>query len=73
VLFADYSDPDVVRAGKDFLMVSSSFQNVPGLPILHSRDLLNWTIVGYAIEGSKPVGRQSSDRATRLALGANEK
>jgi len=40
VLFADYSDPDVVRAGKDLLMVSSSFQNVPGLPILHSRDLL---------------------------------
>ena len=50
VLFADYSDPDVVRVGEDFYMVSSSFQVVPGLPILHSKDLMNWTIIGHAIE-----------------------
>ena len=48
VLFADYSDPDVVRQGDDFYLVSSSFASVPGLPILHSRDLVNWTIVGHA-------------------------
>src|SRR5438105_4472066 len=48
VLFADYSDPDVIRAGDDFYLVSSSFQCVPGLPILHSRDLVHWTIVSYA-------------------------
>jgi len=48
VIFADYSDPDVVRVGQDFYLVSSSFNASPGLPILHSRDLVNWTIVGHA-------------------------
>ena len=48
VLFADYSDPDAVRVGNDFYLVSSSFQCTPGLPILHSTDLVNWTIVGHA-------------------------
>lgn len=55
IIFADYSDPDVVRAGDDFYLVSSSFQNVPGIPVLHSRDLVNWRIIGHAIaELSKP-------------------
>jgi beta-xylosidase len=49
ILFADYSDPDVVRVGEDFYLVSSSFSNFPGLPVLHSRDLVNWTIVGHAV------------------------
>jgi beta-xylosidase len=48
VIFADYSDPDVVRAGDDFYLVASSFNATPALPILHSRDLVNWTIVGHA-------------------------
>jgi beta-xylosidase len=48
VLFADYSDPDVVRVGDDFFLVSSSFSSVPALPILHSKDLVNWTIIGHA-------------------------
>jgi beta-xylosidase len=50
VLFADYSDPDVIRVGDDFYLTSSSFSNVPGLPILHSRDLVNWRIIGHAVE-----------------------
>ena len=50
VLFADYSDPDVIRVGDDFYMTTSSFNCVPGLPILHSRDLVNWEIVGHAIQ-----------------------
>ena len=49
VLYADYSDPDVVRVGRDFWLTSSSFNHVPGLPILHSRDLVNWTIVNHAL------------------------
>lgn len=49
VLFADYSDPDVVRVGDDFYLVASSFSAVPGLPILHSRDLVSWTILGHAL------------------------
>jgi beta-xylosidase len=50
VLFADYSDPDVIRVGQDFYLTSSSFNCVPGLPILHSCDLVNWQIIGHAIQ-----------------------
>ncbi len=50
VLHADYSDPDVIRHGEDFWLVASSFNCTPGLPILHSRDLVNWELVNHAIE-----------------------
>lgn len=49
ILHADYSDPDVVRIGDDFWMTASSFGHVPGLPLLHSRDLVNWTLTGHAL------------------------
>lgn len=49
VLYADYSDPDVIRVGEDFWMTTSSFNHVPGLPILHSRDLVNWSLVNHAL------------------------
>jgi beta-xylosidase len=49
VLHADYSDPDAVRVGDDYWMVSSSFNHAPGLPVLHSRDLVNWTLVAHAL------------------------
>ena len=39
VLYADYSDPDACRVGDDFYMTSSSFNCLPGLQILHSKDL----------------------------------
>ncbi len=50
ILFADYSDPDVIRDGDDFYLVASSFNCTPGLPILHSHDLVNWTIVNHAVK-----------------------
>lgn len=50
VLYADYSDPDACRVGDDFYMTASSFNCVPGLPILHSKDLVNWSLVGHAID-----------------------
>jgi beta-xylosidase len=49
VLYADYSDPDVVRHGDDFWLTASSFNCTPGLPILHSRDLVNWSLVNHAL------------------------
>ncbi|HEU5291570.1 MAG TPA: glycoside hydrolase 43 family protein [Cyclobacteriaceae bacterium] len=55
VLHADYSDPDVVRVGDDFYLTASSFDAVPGLPILHSKDLVNWTIVGHALKQQIPI------------------
>ena len=54
VLFADYSDPDAVRVGDDFYLVSSSFLAAPGLPILHSKDLVNWTIVNHVFAQQPP-------------------
>jgi rhamnogalacturonyl hydrolase YesR/beta-xylosidase/lysophospholipase L1-like esterase len=48
VVFADYSDPDAIRAADGYYLVASSFQCVPGLPILHSTDLIHWTIAAYA-------------------------
>ena len=54
VLHADYSDPDVCRVGDDYYMTASSFACVPGLPVLHSRDLVNWKLIGHAIERLEP-------------------
>jgi len=50
ILHLDYSDPDVIRVGGDFFMTASSFNCTPGLPILHSKDLVNWRLVNYAIK-----------------------
>jgi beta-xylosidase len=50
IIFADYSDPDVIRIGDDFYMTASSFNCVPGLPVLQSKDLVNWTLIGHAIQ-----------------------
>jgi beta-xylosidase len=50
IIFADYSDPDVIRVGDDFYMTSSSFNHLPALPILHSKDLVGWTIVNHAVQ-----------------------
>jgi beta-xylosidase len=49
IINADYSDPDVVRVGDDFYLTASSFNCTPGLPILHSKDLVNWRIIGHAL------------------------
>lgn len=54
VLYADYSDPDVCAVGEDYYLTASSFNCIPGLPILHSKDLVNWSIIGYALEEQKP-------------------
>tara|TARA_R100000908_G_C3757102_1_gene151985 strand:- start:3923 stop:5617 length:1695 start_codon:yes stop_codon:yes gene_type:complete len=55
ILHADYSDPDVVKVGDDFYMTASSFNAVPGLPILHSKDLVNWELVNHALPNLHPI------------------
>lgn len=60
VLYADYSDPDVCRVGDDFWMTSSSFNAVPGLQVLHSKDLVNWELAGAAIDVLLPRGHFST-------------
>lgn len=62
VLHADYSDPDAIRVGDDYWMTSSSFNHVPALPILHSRDLVNWTLVNHALPVQTPAGHFAQPR-----------
>jgi len=50
VIHADYSDPDVIRVGNDYYLTASSFGCTPGLPILHSTDLVNWTLINHALK-----------------------
>lgn len=60
IINADYSDPDAIRVGDDYYMIASSFNHVPGLPILHSKDLVNWTLIGYALNQLIPVDHFST-------------
>ncbi|HET7115509.1 MAG TPA: glycoside hydrolase 43 family protein [Hanamia sp.] len=62
IINADYSDPDAIRVGDNFYLVSSSFEDVPGLPILHSKDLVNWTIIGHALLRQPPFDHFSIPR-----------
>ena len=54
IINADYSDPDAIRVGEDYYMIASSFNHSPGLPILHSKDMINWTIIGHALQRQLP-------------------
>ena len=49
ILYADYTDPDVIRVGEDYYMVASSFTYLPGVPLLHSKDLVHWEIINYCV------------------------
>jgi beta-xylosidase len=62
VLPGDYSDPDAIRVGNDYYLVASSFANVPGLPILHSRDLVHWTLLAHALPRLSPEGHYATPR-----------
>ncbi len=50
LLWGDWPDPDVIRVDDTFYMVSTSMHYVPGVPILQSKDLVNWTMAGYALD-----------------------
>ncbi len=50
ILYTDYSDPDVIRVDRDYFMIASSFCNTPAVPLLHSKDLVNWKVINYVID-----------------------
>ncbi len=54
IIHADYSDPDAIRVGDDYYMTASSFNAIPGLPILHSKDLVNWRLINHALREQEP-------------------
>ena len=49
IISGSYPDPSICRVGDDFYIVNSSFEYFPGLPIHHSKDLVNWNLVGYGL------------------------
>lgn len=49
ILYADYSDPDVIRVGKSYYLVASTFHFSPGIPVLKSEDLVHWTIIAHVV------------------------
>ncbi len=62
VLYADYSDPDAIRVCDDFFMTASSFNEAPGLPILHSTDMINWKLVNHALPDVFPIKHFSTPK-----------
>ena len=50
VLPMDFSDPDAIRVGEDYYLISSSFTYLPGVPVLHSKDLVHWERIGNCVE-----------------------
>ena len=50
ILSGYYPDPSVTRVGDDYYLVNSSFAHFPGLPVFHSKDLVNWTQIANAID-----------------------
>lgn len=50
ILQGCYPDPSITRKGKDYYLVNSSFSMFPGVPIFHSRDLVNWKQVGHVLD-----------------------
>lgn len=50
-----HPDPSICRVGEDYYLVTSSFTWFPGLPIYHSRDLANWSLIGHALTNPKAI------------------
>ena len=60
VLQGCYPDPSITRKGNDYYLVSSSFAMVPGVPIFHSNDLVNWKQLGHVLERPSQLKVQNS-------------
>ena len=50
VIYADVPDPDIIRVGNDYYMTSTTMHLLPGVPVMHSTDLVNWEIVSYVYD-----------------------
>ncbi len=50
LFFDEFSDPDIIRVGDDFYLTGTTMHSMPGLPVLHSKDLVNWEFLGYVFD-----------------------
>lgn len=64
ILAGFYPDPSITRAGDDYYLVTSSFSYSPGVPIFHSKDLVNWKSLGHVLVTPKqlPLYKQQTSR-----------
>lgn len=69
VIWADVPDPDVIRVGEDFYMVSTTMHLMPGCPVMHSRDLVNWKTIGYVFDKLEDSPRYSLEGGTVYGKG----
>ena len=69
VIWADVPDPDVIRVGEDFYMVSTTMHLMPGCPVMKSRDLVNWETVGYVFDSLNDTPRYDLDGGTVYGKG----
>jgi len=70
VLPADYSDIDCIRVGSDYYAISSTMQFSPGMVILQSKEMVNWSILGHAVSDLTQIGPEMNwDRMNRYGKG----
>ena len=69
VIWADCPDPDVIRVGDDFYFVSTTMHLMPGAPVMHSKDLVNWEIVSYIFDRFEETSRYSLQEGTVYGRG----
>ncbi len=69
VIWADVPDPDVIRVGDDFYMVSTTMHLMPGCPVMHSKDLVNWETIGYVFDKLKDTPRYDLEGGTVYGKG----
>lgn len=70
VLPGDYSDPDAIRVGEDYYAISSTLHCSPGMVVLHSKDLVNWRMIGHVVDDLTSIGPEYNyDRMNRYGRG----
>ena len=69
VLYADYPDPDIIRVGEYFYMVSTTFADSPGINVLRSQDMVNWEIISHAASTLDMGGYDMTGGVTKYRQG----
>ena len=69
MIWADVPDPDVIRVGDDFYMVSTTMHLMPGCPVMHSKDLVNWETVSYVFDTLNDLPRYDLEGGTVYGKG----
>lgn len=60
ILAGFYPDPSICRVGEDYYLVTSTFAYYPGLPVFHSKDLVNWRLIGYVLNNPEVFNVEGS-------------